>query len=462
VNEWRDVEIADAAVQADRAVTAAREALPKWSGTPLEKRITILNRYQKELTTGRQKLAEKISAETGKPFWESLTEIDAMINKVGLSMEAQLKYRSEESKPAGDAKAITRFKPHGVAAVLGPFNMPGHLPNGHIVPALLAGNTIAFKASEYTPMVGDEIAGALYTAGLPQGVINMVWGGKEPGVALASHWGIDALYFTGSAAAGIAINQANAHRPGVILALEMGGNNPLVVWDVADLKAAAVMTIQSAFITSGQRCSCARRLIVSREADEFIRLLIEMTRMIRVGWWFDKPEPFMGRVISDAAAETLLQAQQMLIDRGGRVMLEMKSTGAGKAYLSPGIIDVTEAKNIPDEEIFGPLLQVIRVDRFDQAIEQANRTKYGLSAGLLSDRRELFDQFYARVRAGVIHWNRPTTGASSMLPFGGIGDSGNHRPAGYFSAEYCSYPVAVLEADKLVMPGTIPPGIETT
>src|SRR5258707_3722797 len=146
--------------------------------------------------------------------------------------------------------------------------------------------------------------------------------------------------------------------------MEMWGKNPLVVLDVAELKAAALMTIQSAFITSGQRCSCARRLIVQRGADAFLGELVGMAQRIRVGKYTDRPEPFMGRVISDAAAEKLLQAQQMLLDRGGKILLEMKSTEAGKAYLSPGIIDVTDAKDVPDEEIFGPLLQVIRVEDF--------------------------------------------------------------------------------------------------
>jgi succinylglutamic semialdehyde dehydrogenase len=445
--------------EVDRAVEAARDAFQYWSPTGIEYRIERLKEYAAQLKAQKPKLAEIISQETGKPLWESNTEVDAMINKVPLSIEAQHLFRSEDSRPTPDARALTRFKPHGVAAVLGPFNMPGHLPNGHIVPAVLAGNTVVFKPSEYTPRIAEAMVECFRAAKMSQAV-HVAQGGREAGEALVKHPNINAIFFTGSAAAGIAINKANAHRPGVILALEMGGNNPLVVWDVADLKAAALMTIQSAFITSGQRCSCARRLIVQRGADVFLGELVAMAQKIRVGKHTDRPEPFMGRVISDAAAEKLLEAQKMLVGRGGKVMLEMKPTAAGKAFLTPGIIDVTDAREVPDEEFFGPLLQVIRVEDFDTAIRQANATKYGLSAGLLSDRRELFDQFYARVKAGVIHWNRPTTGASSMLPFGGIGESGNHRPAGYWSADYSSYPVAVLESDKLRLPATMPPGIE--
>src|SRR2546423_7340115 len=303
------------------------------------------------------------------------------------------------------------------------------------------------------------MAECFHAAKLPGGMISVIHGGRKTGAALAAHRDINALFFTGSAAAGIAINKANAHRPGVILALEMGGNNPLVVWDAADLKAAALMTIQSAFITSGQRCSCARRLIVPRDSEAFLAELLAMTQNIRVGKYTDRPEPFMGPVISDAAAERLLEAQENLRKLGGTVLLEMKSIGPRKAFLTPGIIDVTPIEKRPDEEYFGPLLQVIRVTEFRNAIEESNQTRYGLSAGLLSDNRMLFDHYFAAVRAGVIHWNRPTTGASSALPFGGIGDSGNHRPAGYFFAGYCSYPVAVLEAEEIVMAGTISPRI---
>jgi succinylglutamic semialdehyde dehydrogenase len=337
--------------EVDEAVEKARMVFEEWASVPIERRAEALKEYAEELKKRKPKLAEIISQEVGKPLWEANSEVDAMINKVGLAIEAQRKFRSDEAKPAGDAKALTRFKPHGVAAVLGPFNMPGHLPNGHIVPALLAGNTVVFKPSEYTPRTAEAMV-ECFRAAKMAAAVHLAQGGREAGEALTTHRDIDAIYFTGSFAAGVAINKANAHRPGVILALEMGGNNPLVVWDVADLKAAALMTIQSAFITSGQRCSCARRLIVQRGADAFLGELVAMAQKIRVGKYTDRPEPFMGRVISDAAAEKLLQAQRMLIDRGGKVMLEMKSTVAGKGYLTPGIIDVTEARDVPDEEIF--------------------------------------------------------------------------------------------------------------
>jgi succinylglutamic semialdehyde dehydrogenase len=167
----------------------------------------------------------------------------------------------------------------------------------------------------------------------------------------------------------------------------------------------------------------------------------------------------MGPVISEAAAGRLLKSQQELVHRGARVLIEMISGGARPALLLPGILDVTGVAGLPDEELFGPLLQLIRVPEFDAAIREANSTRYGLSAGLLSDDRSLYEQFYRGVRAGVVHWNRPLTGATGYLPFGGVGNSGNQRPSGYFAADYCSYPVAAIEVDRLALPGKLTPGI---
>ena len=186
-----------------------------------------------------------------------------------------------------------------------------------------------------------------------------------------------------------------------------------------------------------------------------------MIKRIRVGLHTDHPEPFMGPVINAAAAERLLAVQDDLIGHGALPLVKMSSLRGIKQLLSPGLIDVTNVRPDPeDEEHFGPLLQLIRVPHFEAAIRRANRTSFGLAAGLLSDRRALWEAFYREIRAGVVNWNRPLTGASSALPFGGIGDSGNHRPSAYFAADYCSYPVASLESPKLTMPTALSPGID--
>ncbi len=454
------VHIAHAATRTeiDRAIAAARVAFEMWSSVALDERIRFLHAFADQLRKRKPDLIDAICLETGKPKWESATEVDSMISKVATSIDAFHERRKPSEKSASGITSATRYKPFGVVAVFGPFNFPGHLPNGHIVPALLAGDTVVFKPSEMAPLVAQLTIESWQQAGIPDGAMNLVQGGRETGQMLAAHPGIDGVYFTGSFIAGRAINQALADQPGKILALEMGGNNPLVVDRVANLDATAYATIQSAYITSGQRCSCARRLIVI-DNEPFIAKLVEMISRVRVGKYTDSPEPFMGPVISDAAADRLLAAQSDLSSRGAERIYEMKQLGLRRALLSPGLIDVSEVRERSDEEHFGPLLQLIRVKNLDEAIAEANQTQYGLAAGLLTDNRASWEKFYRKIRAGVVNWNRPTTGASSALPFGGVGCSGNNRPSGSWAADYCSYPVATMESETLTLPASLSPGI---
>lgn len=449
------------AEQIDAAVAAARTAFEPWSQLTLEQRRRHLDQFANQLRTHRTSLAKLISSETGKPHWESLGEVDAMVAKIAITIEMCAHRCAEQIFDTPDARSITRFKPQGVVVVLGPFNLPGHLPNGHIVPALLLGNAVVFKPSELTPAVGGKMVSLWQSAGLPPGLVNLVQGGPAVGANLVSHKQIDGVYFTGSYAAGQAINRAVADRPEMVLALEMGGNNPLVVHCAGELDAAAYLTVLSAYITSGQRCSCARRLIVvnGSETEDFLQRLCVMIDQIKVGPPGDSVEPFMGSLISQAAAKKTLGFQQALCERGGRVLIESRAMDPSPAMLRPGLVDVSGVEDCGDEEVFGPLLQLVRVNNFDEAIEQANRTCYGLAAGLLCGDGELYRHFHRRVRAGVINWNRQTTGASSRLPFGGIGRSGNHRPSGAYAVDYCAYPVASLESQTLNMPKTPLPGI---
>ncbi len=449
--------------QINQAVAAARTATQPWADTPLPQRIQHTQAFAEQLKQHKEALAQTISRDTGKPLWESLTEVGAMIGKINLSIQAYEERRSTVTHPLNNATAITRFKPHGVCAVYGPFNLPGHLPNGHIVPALIAGNTVVFKPSEQTAAVAQHMIQLWHATGLPPGVVNMVQGARDTGIQLAQHPDLNGLFFTGSSAAGKALSQSFANHPGKILALEMGGHNPLIIWDVADFQPAINPTIQSAFITAGQRCTCARRLILpdtpqGRQWTD--QLAHAITHNIRIGPYTDRPEPFMGPVISNTAAKKLLATQQSLINQGSQPIVEMTPNPNCPALLSPGLIDVTPIADRPNrEEPFGPLLQVIYVKDFDAAIQEANRTPYGLSAALFSDSRPLYDRFYRTVRAGVVNWNRQTTGASGQLPFGGTGDSGNHRPSGYYAADYCSFPVASIESDQLAPPDTPIPGL---
>lgn len=449
------------AEQVDSAVKAARQAFAGWALQSLEARISVLEAFAAALKANADELARCIGEETGKPLWEATTEVTSMVNKVAISVQSYRERTGEKSGPLADATAVLRHKPHGVVAVFGPYNFPGHLPNGHIVPALLAGNTVVFKPSELTPKVAELTVKCWIEAGLPAGVLNLVQGARETGVALAANPGIDGLFFTGSSRTGNLLHQQFAGRPDKILALEMGGNNPLVVDEVKDLDAAVYTIIQSAFISAGQRCTCARRLLVPQGAwgDSLLKRLVEVCKTIAVGAFDQQPAPFMGSVISLAAAKALLDAQAQLLGNGGVSLLAMTQPQANAALLTPGIVDVTAVADRPDEEFFGPLLQVIRYSDFDAAIAEANNTQYGLAAGLLSDSHARYQYFWLQSRAGIVNWNKQLTGAASTAPFGGVGASGNHRASAYYAADYCAYPVASLETASLTLPATLTPGV---
>ncbi|MGE8361262.1 succinylglutamate-semialdehyde dehydrogenase [Pseudomonas sp.] len=452
---------AASAEQVDAAVQAARAAFPAWASRSLDERIAVLERFAALLKEKSEALAHCIGEETGKPLWESATEVTSMVNKVAISVQSYRERTGEKSGPLADATAVLRHKPHGVVAVFGPYNFPGHLPNGHIVPALLAGNAVVFKPSELTPKVAEFTVRCWEEAGLPTGVLNLLQGARTTGAALAAHPGIDGLFFTGSSRTGNLLHQQFAGRPDKILALEMGGNNPLLVDQVADIDAAVYTIIQSAFISAGQRCTCARRLLVPQGdwGDALLARLVSVAASIKVGAFDAQPAPFMGAVISLAAAEHLIKAQEHLIAKGAAPLLEMTQPLVGAALLTPGIIDVTDVEDRPDDEFFGPLLQVIRYADFDAAIAEANATAFGLAAGLLSDSKARYEQFWLQSRAGIVNWNKQLTGAASSAPFGGVGASGNHRASAYYAADYCAYPVASLESDSLSLPTTLTPGV---
>jgi succinylglutamic semialdehyde dehydrogenase len=447
--------------QVDQAVKAARQAFETWGVLPLEQRVAIIERFGELLEENKEALATTIAEETGKPLWETRTEVASMKGKIAISLKAYHERTGIVENPMPGARAMIRHKPHGVVAVFGPYNFPGHLPNGHIIPALIAGNTVIFKPSELTPKTAEETVKLWQKAGIPNGVLNLVQGEIATGKALASHPGIDGLFFTGSSNTGHLLHQQYAGQPGKILALEMGGNNPLIVKDASNVDAIVHDIIQSAFVTSGQRCTCARRLFIQDNAqgDAIIKRLVEVTQAIKIGFYDDDPQPFMGSMISEKAALGLVSAYNELIELGGKSLVEMKHITANTGFVSPGIVDVTGVEGIKDEEHFGPLLKIYRYSNFDDAINEANNTKFGLSAGLISDSADDYDHFFSRIRAGIVNWNRPITGASSAAPFGGIGASGNHRASAYYAADYCAYPVASVELEQPTLPATLSPGL---
>ncbi len=448
-----------------QAVQAARAQFDAWALTPLAERVAVCTRFRDLLKDNAEALAQTIADEVGKPMWEARTEVTTMANKVDISVQAYGARTGEGAAKVADGMAVLRHRPHGVFGVFGPYNFPGHLPNGHIVPALIAGNTVVFKPSEYAPRTAILTAQLWERAGLPAGVLNLVNGGRNTGVALGQHPDLDGVLFTGSCQTGVSLHKQFGGQPGKMLALEMGGNNPLVVWNLgdsaADVDAAVHHTVMSAFVSAGQRCTCARRLVVQEGAagDAFVQRLVEVAAALTVGAPNAEPQPFMGPVVSRAVAASLVQAQADMAAKGGTVLLQMRQPDPQAGFVTAGIVDVTQASGIPDEEWFGPLLQVYRVKDFAAAIKVANNTEFGLAAALLSPDESLWQRFSVLARAGIVNWNRPTTGAASSAPFGGVGKSGNHRPSAYYAADYCAYPVASIEAGALELPAKLAPGL---
>ncbi|WP_225204767.1 succinylglutamate-semialdehyde dehydrogenase [Novosphingobium huizhouense] len=434
----------------DEIVARARRAWPAWAAQPLSTRIELVRRFANEVRKEADKLATAIARETGKPMWEARAEVESVINKVEVSVRAYAERTAQRRLDSAlQGTAAIRHKPHGVMAVIGPYNFPAHLPNGHIVPALIAGNVVVLKPSEKAPATGELLAQCFHRAGISAAVVQVLIGGPAQGQALAQHDDVDGVLFTGSAHVGIAINRRLAGNPGKVVALEMGGNNPIVVWDTPKIADAAALVAQSAFTTAGQRCTAARRLIVKGTMyDAIVGEVKRLADRMIVGAPFDDPPPFMGPVIDNRTADGLTESFVYLLSSGGRPIKHMVRLHESLPFLSPAIIDVTAMAEKPDVELFGPLLQVIRVDDFDAAIAEANNTRFGLSASLVGGTPADYSRFWANVRAGVVNWNRPTNGASSAAPFGGTGLSGNNRPSAYYAADYCAYPVASTEMEQ--------------
>ena len=441
----------------DEAIEAAKGAFLKWCQLGFQRRAVIVSAFGECVETHKEDFAKIISEEVGKPLWESRAEVAAVKNKIDISIQSYQERCSMRKQALAHGASIVRHRPHGVVAVFGPFNFPAHLPNGHIIPALLAGNSIVFKPSEYTPAVAEEMVRLWIEAGLPEGVINLVQGGQEVGQTIVQSQQINGLFFTGSAAVGKEIARQSLEFPQRILALEMGGNNPLVISAIEDIHAAVLLTIQSAFLSAGQRCSCARRLFIveTSTTNEFLKHLIDTTESIAIGPYTMNPEPFMGPLITVDAANRLRDVVQKLTSKG-KLLTKRILDDLPQTYFLPTLVDMT-GKEIEDAEYFGPILQIKKCLTFEEAVEEANNTAYGLSSGLISTNSEEFSYFLEHIRAGIVNWNSPLTGALSSAPFGGIGKSGNYRPSAYYAADYCSYPVASIEAQYSKEP--IPQGI---
>ena len=436
----------------DRAITAARAAFSAWSRLGFERRHELLSRFVQLVQEQADALTRLIASEAGKPLWESKAEVNSLVTKLPASVDAYKTRVAESGREVRGLRSRTRFRPHGVMAVLGPFNFPASMANSHIMPALLAGNTVVFKPSELTPATGLAVSRIWQEAGLPPGVMNCVSGARHTGEYLVGHPDVDGVLLVGSHSAGMAIRRTLAESPQKIVALEMGGNSPLMIWDYEDVDPVVSIVVQSAFMSGGQRCSAARRLLLRTDDTKVLPRLQEVLRKLKFGDFNSTPEPYYGPLIRPSAADRVLSRTKELLDGGAKPIVMPSRGGPIGTVVSPGLIDMDHCSNDADEEIFGPVLKIYRISNFEGGVNKANQTKFGLAAGIICREKERFDDFFDSVKAGIVNWNQQLTGATTLAPFGGVKQSGNFRPAGFLSADYCSYAIASFEVEKPKLP----------
>ncbi len=435
----------------NEATQAAQKAFQIWKSTSLNQRKEILLKLKKVFQDRSEEMARLISREMGKPLWESKTEAAALVSKIDVTVEHSLKLIADEKVSAAlpGIDGSIRFRPRGVMAVVGPFNFPAHLPNGHIIPSLLAGNTVVFKPSDKTPAVGQLYAEFFHQAGFPPGVFNLVQGRGEIGRRLAQNENVDGILFTGSYEVGLKIKQDTLDHYWKILALEMGGKNSSIVWSDADLEKAVYETIVGAYMTTGQRCSCTSKVILHRSIrDRFIENFHETAKKLSIGYWEDNP--FMGPLISQDAVEKYQRFQEIAKREGAECLMRGKSLELDRPghYVTPSIYLVSQFNKdsmYQKNEIFGPNVAVYTVDEIEAALEIVNSGGFGLVTAIFTKDRALYEKVWLEAKVGLVNWNRTTNGASSRMPFGGIGKSGNDRASGHFAIQYCAVPVASLE-----------------
>lgn len=449
----------------DAAVESAKTAFPKWAQLSRDERSKYLLRLKDVFDSMKEEMALAICRDTGKPKWEALTEAAALTGKIDITIQYSSKLVADEhvANALPGVEGVIRYKPRGVMSVIGPFNFPAHLPNGHIIPALYMGNTVVFKPSEQTPFVGQMMAKCFEKAEFPPGVFNLVQGDGESGRRLIAHEHVDGILFTGSYEVGLKIKQETMTHYWKILALEMGGKNATVVWDDADMDKAISETLTGAFLSAGQRCSGTSRVILhDKIADEFTDRFYEAAKKLTIGHWSENT--FMGPLINASAVEKYIRFQEIAkrencesLMRGKQ--LDLKHKGH---YVTPSInlVQKFDLKSVYQKsEIFGPNVAIYRSSDFDQTLNIVNSTGYGLVMALFSKSKELYEKALFEAKVGLLNWNRTTNGASSKLPFGGMGKSGNDRSSAHFAIQYCSVPVASLEDPTPFDPSKLFPGM---
>lgn len=435
----------------DKACEVAKKSFLSWSALTFDQRISYLRKLENIFSTHKNEIAHVISRETGKPTWEALTEAGALASKIKITVENSIDLVKEQriSNALPNIDGVIRFKPKGVLVVLGPFNFPAHLPNGHFIPALLMGNTVIFKPSDKTAAVGQILAEMFHKAEFPKGVFNLVQGQAEVGKRLVRHNLVDGVLFTGSYDVGLHIKKDTIEHYWKSLALEMGGKNATLVWKDADLDKAVYESVIGSYLTAGQRCSCTSRLYLHKDIFEpFLAKFKSITSKLKIGHW-NEPN-FMGPLITEESLNRFLRFQDIASREGSEAFiqgkkLDLKNKGY---YVSPSahIVNKIDSESVYQKsEIFGPDVAIYKIEDFDQSLNLINSSNYGLVASIFTKDKLKYQQALNTLDVGLLNWNRTTNGASSKLPFGGTKKSGNGMPSAHFAVLYCSTVIASLE-----------------
>jgi len=421
--------------QAERAIQAAREAQPGFGALPQQNRARLVRRVGAILKEREEQLANAIALDVGKPLWEARLEAQACAAKAAITADEGLKLVST-FPAAGQGAAECRFRPLGVLAVLGPFNFPVHLPNGHILPALACGNTVVFKPSEIAPHAAVVYGRCLEEAGVPRGAFNLVQGGAAAGAALSAHRGVDGVLFTGSWSVGQAIAKANLGQT-KMLALEMGGKNAALVLADADFDKAVSVSVSNAFLNAGQTCSAWTRMLVPRKRqDQVLEIAKRSAAKFKPG---DprSPETRLGPLASAQQRERVRKYIRAGVEQGAQLVTGGPEAPAGLPkgyYVQPTIFaGVKPEMTIAREEIFGPVLSVLPYEDDDDAVRIANDSMYGLAGGVWSGDPAHAERVARRLRTGQVDINGGRF--NPLAPFGGFKQSGRGRELGKFGLE---------------------------
>lgn len=435
---------------------SANDGFKTWRSTSLEERIGYLRKYQDEVLKIKQQVAESISLESGKPIWEALGEAQSVIGKVDVTINDGLERIKQKSYPEimPNTQGELYFKPLGPCLIIGPFNFPCHLANTQILNALIAGNSVIFKPSEKTAYSAQLMIECFHRAGLPKGVINLYQGDGEVARRLLKEKSIKGVFFTGSKEVGLKIIENTYKDFSKLVSLELGGKNPAIIHSDTNLRHALSEMIKGAFMTTGQRCTSTSLIILHRSlVDEFTSKFHEYAKKIIIDHPIDhEVEPFMGPLVDKNALDSYLLYMGMAKREGVEEImrgkhLEKKYRGY---YVTPSIhlCEKFDPKSIfLTSEIFGPNATIIPYDDIEEAISLANSNEYGLAACAFTKDKELFKKCATEIETGLINWNRSTAGASPKLPFGGVKNSGNYRPASIATIDSCVYQMASLEID---------------